>query len=386
MTEKAEKKKLLYVITKANWGGAGKYVYELAAHFALSGKYDVAVALGGEGALKVKLQEAGVRTIDIAGLKRDVGANEAAVFRRLYKIFKEEHPDIVHLNSSKIGAMGSLAARMAGVPKVIFTAHGWAFHEEWRPAIQRKIILLLSFITVLLAHKTIVISQAQFRQTPRSFFVGKKIIVVNNGILPPMFQSRDEARRELGIPVSPERNPVWIGTIGELHKNKGHIFAIEAIRKITEQKIDAVFAVIGEGEERERLAERIAKYGLEKHFFLLGNQGVLEDKASALLTAFDIFLFPSLKEGHPYAILEAGLAGLPCIASGVGGIIDVITDMESGILVRPKDADEIVRAIRYLLDHPELAEKFAKRLHQKVLKQFSFAKMARETGRVYGGE
>ncbi len=374
-----EKKKLLYCITKSNWGGAQKYVYELAVHFAQSGGYDVAVALGGEGVLKERLLEAGIRVIPIHGLERDVGLNEFAVFSRLYKIFKTERPNIVHLNSSKIGGIGTLAGRAAKVPRIIFTAHGWAFQEEWRSSLAQKLIWFFSFFTVVFSHKIIVISKAQYRQTPKLFFLGNKITTITNGIVPPCLLERETTRRALRNFSLGERKPLWVGTIGELHKNKGHEYAIEAVRMVVEGNTDVIFVIIGEGEECENLEKLIVQKELGGHVFLLGSR----NNAAELLHAFDLFLFPSLKEGHPYAVLEAGAAGLPVIASGVGGIPDIITDMENGILVRPKTPGEIVRAINYLFDHPGAAEKFGKKLKQKVAKSFSFAKMAKETERVY---
>ncbi|MGI0016022.1 MAG: glycosyltransferase, partial [Nitrososphaera sp.] len=204
-----EKKKLLYCITKSNWGGAQRYVYELATHFAKAEKekYDVAVALGlpaeasakagGEGVLKEKLEEAGVRVIAIPGLKRDVGADEARVFSRLYKIFKTERPDIVHLNSSKIGGLGALAARFAKVPRIIYTVHGWTFREEWRSRFQIFLIKFFSWLTILFSYKVIAVSDYDALQARELPFVREKIVTIKNSIDAPKFLSRVEARKTL---------------------------------------------------------------------------------------------------------------------------------------------------------------------------------------------
>ena len=380
MVSMQQKKKLLYVITKSNWGGAQRYVYDLATHFQKSGEYDVAVALGGEGELKTRLEKAKIRVIPLAGLTRDVGVSDIAVFRKLRTLFKEEHFDIVHLNSSKIGGLGALAARLAKVPHIIFTAHGWAFREEWRRPFQRKIIALLSWITVLLSHKTIAVSEYDARQGREFFFVKNKITLIHNGMEIPEFLSREEARKTLTRNFSlGGRHPLWVGAIGELHKNKGHAYAIEAIRELVDEKTDILLVVLGEGEERARLEKMIAEYNLSDHVFLIP----CPNNAARFLPAFDLFLFPSAKEGLPYAVLEAGAAGLPVIASSVGGIPEIITDMHSGILVRPKDAGEIVRAIDYLFEHKGAPEKFATKLQQKIKKEFSVTKMLRETEKAY---
>ncbi|TRZ52320.1 glycosyltransferase family 1 protein, partial [bacterium] len=340
--QNTQKKKILYVITKSNWGGAQRYVFDLAVNF--SPEYDVSVAFGGEGELKTRLEKAGIRTISLPFLKRDVNPfTDIFTFNKLVELFKTERPDIIHVNSSKIGGMGALAGRIAKVPKIIFTAHGWAFREE-RPAYQKIIIKFLSWLTILFSHAVITVSERDEREALEMPFTKRKIILVHNGIEEPEFLSAEQAResiiKEDGLSV-PE-NALWIGTIGELHKNKGHIYAIEAFSKL-EKTANVLFFIIGEGEERKELQQKINEFGLEKKVFLLGKK----DGAPKLLNAFDIFLFPSVKEGLPFAILEAGMAGLPTIASAVGGIPEVITDMQTGMLIRPKNSDEIIRAIDY---------------------------------------
>src|SRR6185369_2032810 len=101
---------------------------DLATH--LTDEYEVTVALGGNGILKRKLEEAGIRTIAVSSLGRDIDTkNDTSAFSELLSIFKKEKPDIVHLNSSKAGGLGALAARLSGVPRVFYTAHGWAYNE-----------------------------------------------------------------------------------------------------------------------------------------------------------------------------------------------------------------------------------------------------------------
>ena len=127
------KKKILYVITKSNWGGAQSYVYTLATAAKDAGA-DVAVAFGGTGGagattgrLELELQKVGIRTVFVKSFMRDISFfKEFRVLGELVRIFKTERPDIVHLNSSKAGGIGALAARLAGVGRIVFTSHGLA--------------------------------------------------------------------------------------------------------------------------------------------------------------------------------------------------------------------------------------------------------------------
>ncbi|MCX6735556.1 MAG: glycosyltransferase family 4 protein [Candidatus Parcubacteria bacterium] len=381
MEQKTDKKKILYVITKSNWGGAQRYVFNLATNFAE--KYDVSVALGGDGELKTKLQNAGIRTISLPFLRRDFNPfTDILAFKKIVSLFKEEKPDIIHVNSSKIGGLGALAGRIAKVPKIIFTAHGWAFREE-RPAYQKIIIKFLSWLTILLSHSVITVSERDEREGLAMPFSKGKITLVRNGMEKPEFLSKEKAREAILEQQDLSREKIkndalWIGTIGELHKNKGHMYAVEAFSKLP-KNMNVLFFIIGEGEEKKALQQKIKKSGLEEKIFLLGKRG----DASRLLGAFDVFLFPSVKEGLPFAILEAGSAGLPTIASAVGGIPEVITDMETGILIRPKNTDEIIRAIDYVLNHPTKTKDFGKKLQGVIKKDFSLKKMLAETVAVY---
>lgn len=387
----AKKKKILFCITKSNWGGAQKYVYNLATSISPE-KYEIVVVLGGNGRLKEKLEIAGIRTISINALKRDVGIiNDIISFFALIKIFKKEKPDIVHLNSSKIGGLGGLAGRIAGIKKIIFTAHGWA-HNEDRNFIQKVIISLMHFFTVLFSHSTIVVSEKLKTQLIGKNLVGKKIITIHNSIGQIEFMKKEKARQEIVEKFLPrsesvlskiKENPVWIGTISELHKNKGLNYAIEGIKKHLETKRpslqDVIFIIMGEGEERKQLEEIIKKNGLENSVFLVGNV----ENASSYLKALDIFTLTSVTEALPGALLEAGKAEVPIIASNVGGIPEIIDDMKSGILIQSKKPKEISDAIEYYLNHPDKRESFPVLLKEKIDTEFNLDTMIAKTIAVY---
>ena len=164
--------KILYLITKSNFGGAQRYVFDLAIEATRAG-HDVIVGFGGNGALATKLNRAGIRTIEIPSLLRDINLTaDIKSFFALIDIFGKEIPDIVHLNSSKMGALGACAARLwngwshllrffnlGGKPMhIIFTGHGWAFNEE-RSDIVRFIIGIAHWITIELSHETIAVSK-----------------------------------------------------------------------------------------------------------------------------------------------------------------------------------------------------------------------------------
>ncbi len=302
------RKKILFVITKSNWGGAQRYVYDLAT--ALRDTFDVAVAFGQEGLLAQKLREAGITTFPIKALQRDVSiANDIKSFFELLRLFYTEKPDIVHLNSSKAAGVGALAARIAGVPRIIFTAHGWPFWEQRNP-ISRALIYFFSWLTALLSHTIIVVSDYDLKVAQNMPFVAQKTVRIYNGI-------------DLHFPLGPAdvirhsfpKGVRITGTVGELTRNKNHIALIEQAK----DSPDAYIAIVGEGEERVHLEAKIKEYHLEDRVKLFGFM-----PASEVLRGFDEFALPSLKEGLPYVLLEAKAAGLPITANRVGGVGEIV--------------------------------------------------------------
>ena len=296
------KKKILYCITKGVWGGAQRYVYDLATSLPRD-RYDVSVILGADGTLSKKLEESQIKNILLDNLTRDVKIwKDFLILLKLVKIYRQEKPDIIHLNSSKMGLLGALAGKISRVPKIVFTAHNWAFNED-RSEFQKKIIYLLHLITIKLSDVTIAVSQATQRQIPSG-----KTVVIRNGIEEIDFLDKESARAELlkKLPADLDtRGRTWIGTISELHKNKGLKYIIEALYSLKMEKNDdasiPLLIIIGEGEKREKLQERIKRYGLQNDIFLIGRV----ENASSLIKAFDIFTLTSITEALPYVVLEA---------------------------------------------------------------------------------
>lgn len=381
----SSKKKILYVITKSNWGGAQRYVYDLATNLPKD-YYEPVVVVGGSGALKTKLERNPVRVISVPYLGRDINIfYDLAVFVSLVRVFMKEKPDIVHLNSSKIGGLGALAGRITGIKKIIFTAHGWAFNEP-RNYLSKKLITFLSWITIFLSHHTITVSKQDTLRVHGMPAISDKVFFIPNGIEEKEFVPKKEARALLfegHTSLMPPKEAVWIGTIGELTQNKGLSYAIEACDTLKKNLSSPfVYVIIGDGEDKYKLANAIRKHNLEKQVFLVG----FKKDASSLLRAFDIFLLPSLKEGLPYVVLEAGLASIPTVASAIGGIPEIITDGKSGILVPPKDHQRIAQAIESMMTQKEQARELGVRLHQHVSTKFSLQSMLANTLKIYSRE
>jgi len=374
--------KILYIITKSNWGGAQRHVFDLALDMKNRG-YDVVVALGGDGILRSRLEEKSIPTRPINGLGRDVSVSkDAGSFKEIFNIIRREKPDIIHLHSPKAAGLGALAGRLLRVKKIIYTVHGWAFNEN-RPLYQKAIIVIFSWFTAILSHKIILLSQKELGQTLSFPFLKNKTVLIPLGIIAPTFMSVDGAKqfiaKKIGVPFADFNKKVVVGTIAELHPNKGLTFFIEAMKVVIEKHPNIMAVLVGDGEQYEYLKKLIEKGGLAKNIFLAG----YVESASEYLKAFNFFILPSVKEGLPYTIIEAGYAGLPVIATTVGGIPEIIEDMKSGILIQPRKSSEIAHAINFCAEHTDVARQYAKALNETVKVKFALERMLKETEGVY---
>ena len=358
------------MITKSNWGGAQRYVYDLATNLP-NDEFEITVAFGGEGRLKTELEAKNIRTITIPHLGRDVSFfKDLVVFFDLYWLFRKEKADIVHVNSSKIGGIGALAATFAQVPKKVFTVHGFAFNEK-RPRHEQFLIKIASWLSIFLSSKTIIISEIELAQTKNWPLIKNRLALIHNGIATPHFIEKKLAKTDIFRLIGKSENSFSekriIGTIAELTENKGLTFAIEAMKKLPE----AIFIIIGGGEKERELKKQAEESNIEERVFFAG----FVQNAASYIQAFDIFLLPSIKEGLPYVLLEAGFAGIPIIATKVGGIPELLESDKNGLLVRPKDSKDIEMGIRFLSGNEAKQKELTDGLKKTIQEKFSFEEM-----------
>ena len=337
-------KKILYVVTQSVWGGAQRYVYDLATVFRKLG-WQVSVATGEDpqGELCVRLQTAGVTTRHIKSLTRAVRPlhNIRAIFE-ITNLCRELKPDIVHLNSSMAGVVGAMSARLAHVPKIIYTVHGLVLKEPL-PTMGKLIYWLAEWFSGKLRTITICVSEDDRRAALRAHIAKPQhLVTIPIGIKKIKFLTRDEARIHLSKKLPPlNATETWIGTIAGLYATKGLDTLLESARIIIQKNPEFHFIIIGEGPERKRLERSMAENKLQKNCHLLGH---IPD-AAMYLKAFDCFALPSLKEGLPYTILEARAAQIPIVATRVGGIPEIMDENETHRLIYPNNPAALTEAI-----------------------------------------
>lgn len=368
--------KVLFVITKAEIGGAQKYVLD-CVKAARNDGYDVAVASEGSGYFYETLSALGVPFHEIKSVKRDISViSDIKLIFELFSLFRKEKPDVIHLNSSKIGTVGAIAGKLARTKKVIFTAHGWVFNEP-RGALERWVFVAVSKFAGLFQSAIICVSDFD-RQAALHHRIARpeKLFTIHNGIdakaIP--FLAKKEAREKLNIP----EDVFVIGTIANFYKTKSlDTLVFAAISSANLENIR--FVIIGDGPEKEVIERLIEKYQLHKNFIL---PGTIKD-ANTYLKAFDIFVLPSKKEGLPYALLEAMVAHLPCIASSVGGIPEIIENDISGIVIPDITPGKIWSTIALLMKDKKKARSLGAQGAERVEKQFSLDVMNKRTIALY---
>ena len=381
-----KKTKILIGITKATAGGAQRYVFDLATHLSQE-RHDILVVSGEPGILIEHLSAANIRTVVIPNLGRDIAfGKDWHSFLKLKEIIQAEKPDILHLNSPKMAGLGALAGRISGVPRIIVTVHGWYFYEQ-RHFLWKAAVLFFSWLTTVLAHQTILITQRDLSVAKRFPFIPKsRLKLIPNGInssSSPLAKdiARLEILKHLGSILPEEKlaslkEPIWIGTIAELHQNKDLPTLIRAVAGLENH---SPLIIVGDGEEKETLEKLVAELDISHKIVFTG----FVANAAALATAFDIFCLSSTKEGLPYTLLEAGLSGCALVGTNVGGIPDIIENKKNGLLVPPKNPNAMRDAIQRMQSDTDFRKYCQTNIASTIRQNFSLERMMRETINLY---
>ena len=296
----------------------------------------------------------------------------------LIKLIRREKYDLVHTHNSKGGILGRIAAWICRTPIVIHTIHGFAFHdsETW---LRRKLFITLERWTAGMAHKLIAISEP-LREWGLRLGIGKpeqytKIysgIEINKFRIPVDVQAM---RSEFGL----LEDDLVFGLVAKLWEGKGHLLAIEALKKIRQTVPNAKLVFVGEGHLREHIVRTVKEMGVEDHVVLTG----FRTDIAQLNAMFDVAILASDFEGMGRVLLEAMVMGKPVVATNVGGIPDVVDDGITGLLIHKGDASTLATATLTLLQDPALRKKMGDAGYEKITEQFSAVTMVRKISEVY---
>ncbi len=333
--------KILYIVTQQEFGGAQRYVFDLATNLDKS-QYDIHIAAGDpNGPLFDRARSQNLAVHTLKHLNRSISPiHDFLSYFELKKLIADLKPDIVHLNSSKAGVLGSMAAKALKVPKIIYTAHGFVFNEPMS-LLKHWLYKRAELGTARRIDHVIAVSEFDRATGIKAGIDENKITTIQNGIDPTVlsFLSREDARAKLNTMTD---EPL-IGCIANFYPTKGLDVLIQAMTNI-----DAQLVIIGDGKLRPSLEAQIKKRSLDGSVTLAGHI----DDAHQFLKAFDLFVLCSRKEGFPYVLLEAAAAGIPIVATRVGGVPEIVRDETTGYLSEPDNPNELAQKINRALSNP----------------------------------
>ncbi len=365
--------RILYVVTAAGFGGAPMHVLQLLRHFSAQG-HVIGLVSAPEPRLVDEAKRLGVQVYPNPYFVRTL--NPIADLRALQYVIqsiKRFQPDILHAHSSKAGLAARFGAAFYGVQAVVFTAHGWAF-TEGRPMWKRRIIALVERIAAYKTSRIICVSNHDYNLA-LAFHVApvEKLRVVHNGVDPSPFlqPSPGDVRKSLGL----REDDVVITFVGRLAPPKDALTLLAAIKNVPSCKV----LIVGDGPLRDGIEAYSREQKLSESVIMLGERS----DVPAILSASDIFVLISDWEGLPYTIIEAMMAGLPVIASEVGGVGELVKDGETGFLVERKDVAGLTAALQRLIGNRALRQKLGNAGRQRALTMFSAAQMLKNVQDVY---
>ena len=358
---------VVQMIDVTGGGGAEKVLVDLALHLDRS-RYNVTVCATRQARnYQPLLDSAGVRTMVLRRNSRWETYKMAEVVRML----RRERVDVLHTHLFGSNTWGRLLGRLAGVPVIIA-------HEHWSSRGQNEI--WMDRLMYRLSDRILVTSEASKQIVMSSERIPARYLsVVYNGVDIGKFASHDdrgEVRAELGVPA----DAVLVGAVGRLTADKGgQAVLIRAVGRVRETCPHMRLVMVGEGPLRPGLEQLTAQLGLSESVVFTG----LRADVPRLLGALDVFVLPSEREALPVAVLEAMAAGLPVVATRVGGLPEVVEDGVTGFLVPPGDVDAMQSVLAKLAGDPALAARLGAAGQAHVQAHFTVQQMVRQVERLY---
>jgi glycosyltransferase involved in cell wall biosynthesis len=379
--------RVLRVIARLNVGGPALHVAYLSAGLRDRG-YGTTLVAGslarGEESMDFVANELGVPVIRLGALHREISpVRDAISVFRLAHLIRLQRPHILHTHTAKAGAIGRLAAMLAGdarPPIIVHTYHGHVLRGYFDPVRTTLFRLIETYLARISTALIAVSPQVRDDLVEMGVAPKEKFAVVRLGIglderIPLDQDGRDETRRQLGIPAG----RFIVGWVGRMTAIKRTDDVLIGFRKLREQGVDAVLCMVGDGPDRDQIELRARDLGIVKDTLFLGYQ---EDVAQ-YFAAFDAMVLPSANEGTPVTAIEALAAGRPVVATRVGGVPDVVREGQDGFLVEAGDTDALAERLARLANDPELRRRMGAVGRERVLPRYAVTRLLDDMDRLY---
>lgn len=391
MTHSMAPRTVVHIITRLDHGGSAQNTMLTAlgherTHFeplvvtGEAGRWDAQGGLAATNENLRRLEKAAIRYHVVPSLVRPVSPwHDLVTLWSLIRILKREHAEIVHTHTSKAGVLGRLAAWLAGVSTVIHTPHGHVFYGHFG-RVRSRIFLQVERALARMTSWLIGLTEAE-RQDHLDRGVGRpdRFAVIPSGIDLERFRQARAAGKAVPDWFNCPADSIIIGSIGWLTDIKGHRFLVDALAELKKEFPPLQLVIVGSGEQRDALMTQAARAGMREAVHLVGRR----DEIDACLAGMDCFVLPSLNEGMGRALVEAMAAGLPVIASRVGGIPAVVQDGLNGLLVPPGDSRALAGALRRVLGDPSWARQLGEKATHSIGPDYGLSSMVRAIESVY---
>lgn len=355
-------KKIAYMITLPDLGGAQSHVYELMKGVRLSYQIEPVLLTGREGWLTQRAKELGIETHIIPDLVREISpVHDWRANCEVQKLLQEIKPDLVHCHSSKAGIIGRWAAMQCHIPSV-FTAHGWAF-TDGVPEKKRKVYRFIEKMAGKWCKKIICVSDYDKNLALREIPELKDKLVTVHNCIPDTDYRKDWSKYNPG-------RTLQIITVARFSPKKKIKETLRLLSTAVEKGMDIHITFIGDGPLFEESVAYAKALHIESAVTFLGARTDVEQ----LLPQYDLFLLLSNWEGFPISIIEAMRAGLPIMASDVGGVKEAVEDGVIGWLV-PKDDGNVLHQWEQLSYHRQYLVNAAQNARHTYEQQFTIQHM-----------
>lgn len=371
------KMKICHVITRMIVGGAQENTLLTIKGHIEKGHEVVLVtgfSPGREGELLKNVEMPPFKIVEIPEMVREVSPfKDLKALRKLREYFKKEKFDVVHTHSSKAGIIGRIAARQAGVPVVVHTVHGQAFHAYEKPW-KKLLYITAERIAAKYCDKIYAVAQAMIDQCVDAKVAPReKYMVVYSGMDTAAFANAGrnmELRQKLGIP----ENAKVIVTVARLFPMKGYEEMLPAAARLVKEFPDLHFLPVGDGPMYDELQKQIADLGLTGNFHFAGL--VPPHEVCDYIAQADLLWHLSLHEGLPRAVVQALAVGIPAIGYKLDGTPEVVLNGKTGYVTAPQDVDAVVARSRELLNDAALRAEMGKNGKDLVIERFAWRRMA----------
>lgn len=373
--------RVVRIITRLNIGGPAIHALLLTARLD-RGRFEPLLVTGAttadEGDMLPLAAQLGVRPYFIPELGRVVRpGQDLLALGRLVRLLRRLRPTIVHTHLAKAGALGRLAARLAGVPVVVHTYHGHVFHSYFSPLRTRAVLAAEQFLAGL-TDCLVAVGERQRRELVGYGFRPRQLVAIPLGLDLERYlipAPRGALRQELGVPPAAP----LVGIVARLVPIKAHDDFLRAAARLLQARADVHFAIVGDGERRAALEALAEELGLAERVHFVGWRRDLP----AVYADLDVVCLTSRNEGSPVALIEAMAAARPVVATAVGGVPEVVQDGVSGLLVPPRDPEALATAIAGLLAEPARAAALGRAARAAVYPRYSSQRLVRDMETLY---